>query len=139
MCAHVLACVTLKQIHNDLLTVPAANITRARSFYLGGPSLWTASIHTRLISKENFVGCIENVKIGAAVVNLQDPVESRGTSRDCEDESANNYCNGDTCGVNGTCVSLYDRYRCECIFGITGNSCNETASTTTLRDGRSVR
>ena len=63
MCAHVLACVTLKQIHNDLLTVPAANITRARSFYLGGPSLWTASIHTRLISKENFVGCIENVKL----------------------------------------------------------------------------
>lgn len=93
-------------------------------FALGGPSVWDQQMFNRLHSTRNFAGCIQNVYLDTALLNLHVTTRAVGASNGCARTASP--CEGVTaCGANGRCRDAWDTYVCDCAYGFVGENCTE--------------
>ena len=85
---------------------------------LGGLSFTPSSFP---IQGHSFNGCIRNVKLNHAPLDMGSPIFNRNSRIGCGRKR--DFCTKDLCGKNGKCVSSWDEATCVCEEEYVGKRC----------------
>ncbi|KAL0131096.1 hypothetical protein PUN28_002587 [Cardiocondyla obscurior] len=91
------------------------------------------------VHSDDFVGCIHSVSINGRVLNLTDPLASRGVKSTCVRSQQNLCLRGEqstvsVCGVGAQCYDKWHQVMCQCGFFIAPN-CHSALEPVTLSEG----
>ena len=75
------------------------------------------------VENSDFIGCIRDLYIDHALVDLASNVEDMGTRPGCSHKE--NFCRSDPCFHGAECENQWDTYKCHCPAGTGGRNCQE--------------
>ncbi|XP_072538089.1 protein crumbs homolog 2b isoform X2 [Salminus brasiliensis] len=115
--------------HNHLLVFPQHGL---ENVYIGG----VLPEHLdKTKTQTGFIGCMEDLLIDAQPILPQSipPEEAKNIKLGCEKTE---WCNPNSCSLQGHCVDLWTEYRCDCYRPFYGNICNHEHTSWTFSHER---
>ncbi len=75
------------------------------------------------VENSDFIGCIRDLHIDHAFVDLATNVEDKDTLPGCEHKD--DFCDSDPCYNGASCTNEWNTYKCGCPAGTGGKNCEE--------------
>ncbi|XP_076877652.1 cadherin EGF LAG seven-pass G-type receptor 1 isoform X2 [Brachyhypopomus gauderio] len=88
------------------------------------------------IRNRNFVGCMQNLTIDGAAIDMAASIANNGTGAGCP--AKRDFCSGVVCHNGGLCVNNWSTYSCKCPLGYGGKNCEHVMPSPLHFDGHAM-
>uniref|UniRef100_A0A4W4H7M5 Cadherin EGF LAG seven-pass G-type receptor 1a n=1 Tax=Electrophorus electricus TaxID=8005 RepID=A0A4W4H7M5_ELEEL len=88
------------------------------------------------VHNRNFMGCMWNLTIDGAPIDMASFIANNGTTAGCPVKS--DFCSGNLCHNGGLCMNKWNTYSCKCPLGYGGKNCEHVMPSTLQFDGHAV-
>lgn len=131
---HEIKVVQTNELHFELISSKCSSNCKLKVNYTIGAPLKTISFGKpgsnfkalKTVSKSSWIGCMEDIKINSLVI-VPGTVQTNVTQVNVEDNCPRSVqCTPDSCSRKGTCIDLWNKYRCVCYRPYYGNDCEKS-------------